>query len=242
MQRHGDDQRENPTQGHENTIGDMLIGLPSVDFYCEASISGPLSMSNVQYKPLYPPKIATFHLNDGNLYEWFMVNDLPMIVGATNRYICATPFEIISPGHIPQAGEAIISRLLNLVDEGAIHIQQIKSDDRSAPGAVRFHRQEDEPNEGYLAGTTIEIYNWAVMQTHQSDIDNDEDDTHDTYDSTSRPLTAEMKDAIEAELDRYIGSWRRNMSVRNMADLPLCPACGIAEESTNYKTDRWHES
>jgi hypothetical protein len=58
-----DNERNIEEQHVVKGMGDVLLSLPSVEYYCQSSGLGPLSLSNKISQPLHPPRIATFHLS-----------------------------------------------------------------------------------------------------------------------------------------------------------------------------------
>jgi hypothetical protein len=72
---------------------DSLLNLPSVQYYCQNSLFGPYTLRNSIAKTYHPPKVATFHIADPDICSnW--AETLPVILGATNRYILSCPVKI----------------------------------------------------------------------------------------------------------------------------------------------------
>lgn len=77
-----DNERNIEEQYVAKGMGDVLLSLPSVEYYCQSSALGPLSMSNTISQPLHPPRIATFHLSrSSKIWKSFLYCIHPLLSG-----------------------------------------------------------------------------------------------------------------------------------------------------------------
>jgi hypothetical protein len=203
---------------------DMLLNLPSVKFYCQWSFLGPLSIRNVLHRPLHSPKVATFHIAKSDLCPHW-AESLPIIVGATNRYICSLPVQIssrqpLTPSDVDeQCLQALSTSVLAMLQRTELH--------RDLPqynGPEKF-----SINSVSLDGTKIEMYNLVgnlivpASQVGPSKIA-----------KKVMPLSSEVRQALAQLVDTRIGPWKGKVSFHNLDESPLCPACQVPLRLNRY--------
>jgi len=198
---------------------DMLLNLPSVKYYCQSSFLGPLSIRNVPHRPLHSPKVVTFHIAKSELRPHW-AESLPIIVGATNRYILSLPVRISSRHPLTPSGvddqclQALSTSVLAMLQRTELH--------RDLPqynGPEKF-----SINSVSLVGTKIEMYNLVgnlIVPAPHAD--------RATTAKKVMPLSSEVRQALAKLIDTRIGPWKGIVSFYNIDEIPLCPACRVPD-------------
>jgi len=236
-----DNERNIEEQYVAKGMGDVLLSLPSVGYYCQSSALGPLSMSNTISQPLHPPRIAIFHLSRSSKI-WKSSLYPPIVVGAINRYIFSGGLRLESPrplipsditAELADAMFAIVNMLCmrNWVEK------------QTAPGGFVLLVEDSSTrnripfSSAFLNDTKIEIYNWIV---NVIGADPNVIESLEKKPERIHPLSRDVCETIERLLDDRIGPWRGKVILRNADDVPACPACAYdgpipTNETVEYK-------
>jgi hypothetical protein len=209
---------------HPKSISDVFLSLPSVEYYCQSSGIGPLSMSNAIYKPLHPPRVATFHLSRSTMM-WRSELLPPIVIGATNRYIWSGPggagaLRVESTSPIPASSitsdmvKAMIAVVHTLCARTTV-LEQLQPGPDTTYAEDFSYTQTVPFNSVSLNDTSIEIYNYVVnvIQTGPTVGSSLEKRPH------VHPLSLDVCKAIERVLNCKIGRWRGKVIIRNGSDL-----------------------
>jgi hypothetical protein len=220
----------------EKGICEVLISMPSVKYYCQASGLGPLALPNVVYQPLHPPEIATFHLSRSTkIMECLEIP--PIILGATNRYILSGPLRIETPRPLKVtdlSGGLDNLKLLAHVLCSRTHVtKQLEPSDSTTSDENVTEQIFDSVS---LDGTSIEFYHYAV-NVISSDLTSRP--SRDLKPKHTHPLGLDIRKALEDMLEPQIGRWRGKVIIRDASHLPICPACQYEgpippNEATHY--------
>lgn len=222
----------------EKAICEVLISLPSVAYYCQASGLGPLALPNTVYQPLHPPKIATFHLSRSTKI-WECLELPPIILGATNRYILSGPIrmETSRPFRLTDLAGGWI-KPLNMIPHmlnSRTHVtkQLAPSNTTTSDENVTEQIPFDSVS---LDGTSIEIYNFLI-NVISPDITLCA--SKELKPKHIHPLGLDICQALEKQIHDKLGRWRGKVIIRDGSELPVCPACRFEgpippNEATSY--------
>lgn len=215
-------------------LAELLTAHPSVKYYCQSSIYGPLSLIGMNYQPLDPPKIVTLHISQTPKI-WEPTMTLPIMIGATNRYICANPVKFA--GTTPSTGNdkghwiQALSILIMMIEKDGC-VVRTKTD-------AEFAELEDGESifdlvpfdSANLEGTTIELYNFVCDSiTTARNADESEELIRAGIYPEFRPLDYDIRQALARELDTVLHpKWKGRVVFRNLEEIPLCPACQIPD-------------
>jgi hypothetical protein len=230
-----DDLVTRKTIGLPKGLADILATQPNVKYYCQSSLYGPLTLSGMHYQPLHPPKIVTLHISQTPKI-WEPRMRLPVVIGATNRYICANPVK--NAGMTPSTAAGVsdkwiqgLSPLIEVINKDG-NVVRVKSEAEQA----KLVKGEDvfdiiPFDSANLEGTTIELYNFVCdAMTPARNVAEAEALVQMGIFPEYKPLRNDVRQAIARQLDKAIHpKWRGRIVFRNLDEIPLCPACQIPD-------------
>jgi hypothetical protein len=205
-------------------LPDSLVNLPSVQYYCHKSLFGPFTLRNNLAKIYHPPKVATFHVADPDICSnW--ANALPVILGATNRYIfLSCPVKIASKH--PSTPSDVDDQWLQALSTSVLAMLR-----RTRVQKQLLH--VDQPCESVtidtvsLEGTKIEMYNLIgnlILPAPKA-----RGYTRTKAEKEIKPPDIKVRQALARLVDTQIGPWKGKVSFHNIDDIPLCPACQVPD-------------
>jgi hypothetical protein len=213
--------------GQPKGFAETLIKLPTVKYYCQSSILGPLSLSNTIQKFLHPPKVVTFHIANSELYDHWP-ESLPIVLGATNRYISRCPLKLRThQATVPSdIGNHMLNGLsvsiLSMFKRSVVQVQK----SRRHPGDQEW---EKVPLASVsLDGTKIEMYNMVgdmMMPSHHLVPGR----TRPEIEKEIKPLGLKVRQSLARLVDTQIGPWKGKVSFHNIDEIRLCPACRVPD-------------
>ena len=204
-------------------LPDSLVNLPSVQYYCQNSLFGPFTLRNTLAKTYYPPKVATFHIAHLDLHHGW-AEALPVILGATNRYILSCPVKIA--GQHPSISSDVDEQWLRALSTSVLAMLR----------RTRVQKQlllVDQPCESVsidtisLDGTKIEMYNLIgnlILPAPKA-----RGYPRARPDKEIEPLDIKVRQALARLVDTRIGPWKGKVSFHNIDEIPLCPACQVPD-------------
>ena len=207
-------------------LADVLIRNPSVKHFCQSSILGPLAMSGALYKPLHTPVTVTYHIGQSP-YIWQWGETIPVVLGTTNRYICANPvkFATLSSSKTSDIDDQWLGPLNPL-------IRMLTLDNKIVRERAKNVLEEVPLESALLEGTTVELYN-LVSDMVMAPLPPAQLAEHRRLGTWAtpdlKPLTLEVRQALAKRLDARIGPWKGRVVFRNADEIPLCPACQIPD-------------
>ena len=175
----------------------ILLGLPSVDHYCQSIMLGPLAVTNTLHIPTHPPKVATYH--SPHRWGFWDLNKLPPIIkGSVNRYMSPHPIILhnIDDGELRMTAgvRSAFHPLLEMLEVfGRVLVQK---GDR-----VEGHHMDTS----MYAETTIEVYNFIQLGSG----------------GNTRSDLAQLQKVLDSVVD----TWK--VVLKDKADCPPCSACGF---------------
>jgi len=187
----------------------LLASLPSVKHYCQQSPIGLLALPNRILKIEHPPEIVTVH-HPGLFVETGALWLPPIVLGATNRYMCNGINLLLSsdkPGTIlpPEDIAHYLEPLKVMLNE--IPVLHVESNESKT---VPFDSVS-------LKDTKVEIYDYIRHCTVSGPgLDINTIKRHPT--DLSR---------VQSILDEKIGRWKGKVFLKNREDCPPCSACGF---------------
>lgn len=203
-------------------FAEALVTLPSVKYYCQSSILGPLALTYELIKPLSPPKIVTLHIAQGMLFDGWG-GALPLVIGATNRYIVSCPVK--PTGHQASTPSNVNNQWMAMLSTSVIAMLK------------RTHVQKEDTNDGQwqkvsldsvsLDDTRIEWYNLIgdlILPTAPIP-----GQPRPKIEKEIKPLDMSVRQALARLVDTRIGPWKGKVSFHNLDEIPLCPACQVPD-------------
>ena len=200
----------------------FLLGLPSVQHYCQRLPTGPFALPNHVIKVDSPPAIVTIHTpkmlsKDGLI--WLP----PIVLGATNRYMFRCEDTLLCSIHAEE--DKMTSRIPQV-----LHRLQVMLSERPV-----LHIKNDTDFE-YLSfasvsldNTRIEVYDYIRYFKFAS------------IESPFPKPTDRLLDLapIETMFNEKIGRWKGKVFLKNKTECPPCSACGFEGD---YKGEDWTRS
>lgn len=205
---------------HNRSAAHLLLGLPSVEHFCQYYKSGPLSLSGEIIKLQHPLKTFHYHARTNSPHSLALEPEPeqpPIIIGATNRYFFDKTTYAFAGSHVATDGRHQCELLHAVLD-------------MLCPRRTRvlvsglFYARSSTLDQVDLTGTVIEIYELVrlVNKTHHTE-------TEVTARSSkywARPpqSLAELQSALDAHIHP---AWRGKVFLRYREDAPPCSACGF---------------
>jgi hypothetical protein len=211
-----------------NRINIALLGLPSVQHYCQTSAMGPFSLPSQILKPLHPPKVVTFHYAFPEI-TWPNHFKPPLVLGAINRYIQASPTRIATPIPLEPARvdidcPVLLANVYCVMAGRDVVIQELAPDSSlgshpDIPGAALVPLTQVS-----LDGTFIEFYN-TIKNVEQKEVPMT---SAESRTAPSWPLSRKTCEALDDFGNQLWGEqWTGRVKTRNKEEIPACPACGF---------------
>lgn len=182
----------------------LFLDLPNIKHYCQCRHTGPLALPNQVIAVDNPPEIVTFHPQK-MLVEWGPQWSPPIVIGATNRYMCNGNAGVASRTDtgedLPYDHIAYLMAPLHamLQDRPVMHIN------------ARGHQQSSLSSVS-LADTRIEVYDYIRHTNLTKAIDDD--------------LPSDIGH-IQSMFNAELGQWKGKVFLKNREDCPPCSACGF---------------
>ena len=176
----------------------ILLGLPSVQHFCQSNMLGPLAITNTLHVPTHPPTIATYHYP--HAWGFWDLNKLPPIIkGSINRYMSPQPTILHNIGddelRMTAGVRSAFNPLLQMLEVFTPVLVQ-KGD------SIEAHHIDTSMYDR----TVVEVYNFIQLGFGKN---------------TKRDLAQ-----LQKVMDRVLGPWEGKVFLREMAQCPPCSACG----------------
>ena len=202
-------------------IPQILLGLESVDHFCQSVEYGPLALSPMLFQPLTPLKVFTYHLRAPDHTHVLAQEATPMVVGAINRYYYAASFTVNDDGmkvwsRWPRERQELLGVL---IETFKFRKTVVLTSNMTHSGSVGIDTVS-------LDNTIIELYDY-IRLVEGTEEDRDPFIIVRGYSHRAcRP--AQPLDDIQEELDKALPPrWKGKVLLKNREEAPPCTACGL---------------
>jgi len=199
---------------HAKVLPHILLGSPSVGYFCQSTDCGPLALAPVVIEPLTLLKGFTYHsVHPGPMCGF--ITELGIVVGATNRYYFMHGLPLVasdrrSGQHGYNGGDEVM--LGGLVAAFHVFENVLLSSNSGHAQRVAFDMVS-------IKDTVVELYD-----IFRSDDDPDSGQKAHIRTGKPSPPLSELQKSLDNQLPEL---WKGKVVLKRKEDAPPCTACGL---------------